>query len=55
MYKGLQLPTEREVAGKNARVRTAIFFIAVLSLCKASLILTISLLSYCTIVCNAWF
>lgn len=49
------LPTETKVACRNARVRTAIVFIAALSLCTASLILTMILLSCCAIVLKAWF
>lgn len=47
------LPTETKVAGRNVKVRTAIVFIAALSLCTASLILTMILLSCCAIVLKA--
>ena len=48
-------PTETKVVDRNVRVRTAIVFIAALSLCTASLILTMILLSCCAIVLRAWF
>lgn len=47
------LPTETKVAGRNVRVRTATVLIAALSLCTASLILTMILLSCCAIVLKA--
>ena len=50
----LDFYTETKVAGRNVRVRTAFVFIAALSLCMASLILTMVLLSYWAIVLNAW-
>ena len=51
----LDLPTETKVAGRNVMVRTAIVFITALSLCTASLILTMVLLSCCAIVLKAWY
>ena len=50
---GLHPPTETKVAGRNVTVKTAAVFIAELSLCTASLILTMSLLSCCAIVLKA--
>ena len=51
----LDLPIETKVAGRNVMVRTAIVFIAALSLCTALLILTMVLLSCCAIVLKAWY
>lgn len=50
----INLPTDTKVAGRKVMVKTAIVFIAALSLRAASLILTVIVLSCCAIVLNAW-
>ena len=54
MQDNFNLPTDTKVADRKVMVKTAIVFIAALSLRAASPILTIIVLSCCAIVLNAW-
>ena len=51
--KRTNFPTETKVAGRKVKERTDIVFIAALSLWTASLILTMTWLSFCAILLNA--